>query len=71
MSPVPIPKIIQITAWRDGLIALDDAGRLFYGFAPYNHTDAIIPIMEWTLLSLPDSVTFKPIPPYGRVPDLK
>ena len=43
-------KFVQIIAWRDGLIALDDFGGLWFGSLPDN-----IPPMRWNRLNIPDS----------------
>ena len=43
-------KIIQIQPWRDGLLALDQLGRLWFGSPQHERLGLII----WQKLNVPD-----------------
>lgn len=43
-------KIIQIIAWRDGLVALDDVGQLWFAMM-----ESGLLVLCWQRLNTPDS----------------
>lgn len=48
-------KIVDVTAWRDGLVALDDEGHLWIGMAKeYSHE------ITWSTIPVPGPHMFQP-----------
>ena len=42
-------RIVQVQPWRDGLLALDDQGRLWFGSPQHER----LGLITWVRLSLP------------------
>ena len=74
MSPQPTGKVIQVAPWRDGVLAVDSEGRLWFGIPNYDTTVAVTPVLHWKELTTPDLGALPieaAVPPFGRPPDLK